>query len=451
MKTVGRSLIILSVLAILALPVLAQQSLPDAPKPQPGATEQQPSTAIPLPPPSPGNTASPNGQTPDQQQQSTQGQQQPQSQPQPQPDTTVQPPPKTPVIKTVPQGGATRLPEGSQEGTQDQLAKVVKNVNFVVVPVTIKDDSGRPVYGLTVNDFRIKENGNPEPIKFFSSDPLGISAAIVIDVGMSDIALKTVQDTFRALVGAFSQYDEVSVYTYGATVNQRQEYYAALGDRTAATLGRVEKQAGRTGGAATNAGPMVSGPSVNGEVFNRGDPSRPVTTNVKNMDPPHVLNDAILRAAIDLSHRPRERRRVVFVIGDGKEDRSTASYSDVLKVLLSNEVQVYALGVDEAAMPLFGKLSKVRLPRQPYGNILPKYANATGGEVITSLTRDGIESAYSRLMGDARNQYTIGYTSPATLSTAYRTIEVEVTRPDLRVYAKEGFYPLPPMRQQNPQ
>jgi len=446
MKAVGRSLAIISVLIILIVPVWAQQSLPDAPKPQPGATDrQQPSTNIPLPPPSPANTNSPNPQTPDQQQQPAQQQR---SQPQPQPDTTeAPPPPKKPVITTVPPGGETKVPEGAQ----DQLAKVVKNVNFVVVPVTIKDGNGRPVYGLTVDNFRIKENGNLEQIKFFSSDPLGISAAIVIDVGMSDTALKKVQETFQALIGAFSEYDEVSVYTYGATVNQRQDYYAALGDRTATTLRRVEHQEGRTGGAATNAGPMVSGPTVNGEVFNRGDPSRPVTTNVKSMEPPHVLNDAILRAAIDLSHRPRERRRVIFVIGDGKEDRSTASYSDVLKVLLSNEVQVYALGVDEAAMPLFGKLSKVRLPRQPYGNILPKYANATGGEVITSLTRDGMESAYSRLMDDARNQYTIGYTSPVTLSTAYRSIEVQVTRPDLKVYAKEGYYPLPPMRQQNPQ
>lgn len=361
--------------------------------------------------------------------------------------TEPPPPPKKPVIETVPEGGETKVPEGPQE----RLGNFVKTVNFVVVPVTVKDGSGRPVYGLTVDNFRILENGNPEQIKFFSSDPLGISAAIVIDVGMSDTALRKVQETFQALIGAFSEYDEVSVYTYGATVSQRQDYYAALGDRTATTLRRVEQQQGQTGGSATTAGPMVSGPTVNGKVFNSGDPSRPVTTSVKNIQPPHVLNDAILRAAIDLSHRPRERRKVIFVIGDGKEDRSTASYTDVLKVLLSNEVQVYALGVDEAAMPVFGKLSKIRLPRQPYGNILPKYANATGGEILTSLTRDGIENAYSRLMDDARNQYTIGYTSPTTLSTAYRSIEVQITRPDLKVYAKEGYYPLPPMRQQNSQ
>jgi VWFA-related protein len=186
---------------------------------------------------------------------------------------------------------------------------------------------------------------------------------------------------------------------------------------------------------------------VNGKVFNPGDPSQPHTTSVRNIEPPHTLNDAILRAAIDLSRRQRERRKVIFVISDGREDRSTASYTDVLKVLLSNEVQVYALGVDSAAIPGYSKLSKIRLPRQPYGNIMPKYANATGGEVINAMSREAIERAYAKLMDEARNQYTIGYTSPATLSTAYREIEVRVSADtSVKVYARGGYYPLPPAR-----
>jgi hypothetical protein len=32
----------------------------------------------------------------------------------------------------------------------------------------------------------------------------------------------------------------------------------------------------------------------------------------------------------------------------------------------------------------------------------------------------------------------------------YRSIEVRVMRPDLRVFARDGYYPLPPPRQQNP-
>ena len=113
---------------------------------------------------------------------------------------------------------------------------------------------------------------------------------------------------------------------------------------------------------------------------------------------------------------------------------------------LSNEVTVYAVAVDSAALPGYGKLQKLRLPRQGYSNILPKYAAATGGEVFAKLDKDAIEKAYGTLLEQARNQYTIGYTSPATLSTAYRDVEVRVDRPGLKVLARPGYYPLPPSR-----
>ena len=399
----------------------AQQSLPDAPKPQNVPTT--PSASRPASSSPPGDTT-PAPQT---------------SQPLPEQVPPTQAPPK-PVVKTVPEGGETRVPSSDL----DQLGTTIKvNVNFVLVPVTIKNDDGRPVFGLTKPDFTVYEDGVRQPIKFFTSDPFPISAAVVIDVGMPDIALKKVQETFSALTGAFSEFDEVSIYTYGNTVKQQQDFSAALGDRTAITFRKVKGEEGKTGGAGTVEGPMVSGPSVNGRPFETGQTHHP---NTRSLEPSRVLNDAILRATIDLSKRPRERRRVIFVISDGREDGSTASYEDVKKVLLSNEVTVYAVAVDSAALPGYGKLQKLRLPRQGYSNILPKYAAATGGEVFAKLDKDAIEKSYGTLLEQARNQYTIGYTSPATLSTAYRDVEVRVDRPGLKVLARPGYYPLPPSR-----
>ena len=85
---------------------------------------------------------------------------------------------------------------------------------------------------------------------------------------------------------------------------------------------------------------------------------------------------------------------------------------------------------------------------------MPKYASATGGEVFTEFSKDSIESVYARAIGDARYQYTIGYVTKATPSSAYREIEVKVARPDcsayaapcVRVYSKAGYYPLPAAR-----
>ena len=51
---------------------------------------------------------------------------------------------------------------------------------------------------------------------------------------------------------------------------------------------------------------------------------------------------------------------------------------------------------------------------------------------------------------EARNQYTLGYNTPQKPSSNYRDIEVRVKRPGLQVFAKHGYYPLPPQRAEAP-
>src|SRR5207244_3153227 len=133
-----------------------------------------------------------------------------------------------------------------------------------------------------------------------------------------------------------------------------------------------------------------------------------------------------------------------FVVSDGRELNSKASFDEVKKVLLSYNISVYALGVDTAAMPIYDKLGRLRVPGFGYANILPKYAAATGGDAFAAFDRQSIEQAYSRITAVARNQYTLGYNAKATPSTTYRSIDVRVHRPGLTVVAKDGYYPLPP-------
>ena len=140
-------------------------------------------------------------------------------------------------------------------------------------------------------------------------------------------------------------------------------------------------------------------------------------------------------------------RKIIFIISDGHEWHSNASYRDVLKVLLSRNIGVYAVGVDTAAIPGLKTVEKLHIPRFGESDILPKYASATGGQVSSDFSQKAIENAYAQLAAEARNQYTIGYTTRATPSTSYREIDVRVSHPDLNVFAKTGYYPLPPTRQ----
>ena len=424
-----------------------KENVPDAP------STVQPPTALPQLPETPGSEEqSSQGQRPEQSQPAPAPQQPAANEPPPRADSADEQPtgPRPPLnVKTVPQGSATN--NGSESDTQEQLFKIVTNVNQVMVPVTVKDESGHLVGGLLSKDFVVRENGKKQTLNFFTSDPFALSAAVIFDLGMKDVDVQKVNHTFPALEGVFSPFDEVSIYSYSNVVGQLSSW-TAVGQRLSDTFTRLATASGRNNGPPVVDGPFgPQGPSINNVPV---DPNAPMIVKSTQQES-HVLNDALLRAALDLSKRPKERRKVIFIISDGREYRSDASYRDVLKVLLSNNIMVYAVGVGGSAIPIYNKVEKLHIPRFGYSDILPKYTGATGGEVFNELTRTGLEDAYSRLMGDARNQYTLGYVSHQPAVGQHNEIEVLVNRPSCKrssirpcvdVTAKEGYYAMPATR-----
>ena len=400
-----------------------QQTLPDAPAPQNNA----PAPSANVPPKQSADdqgSSSSSSANPEQP-----GNTRPQEATNPEP-----PPPGSREIKTVPAGSVP-----PSQNVQDQLFSLTKNVSFVSVPVTVKDSEGKLVEGLLAKDFSILENGLPQKLTFFTSDPFPLAAALIVDQGMPDPLLRKINQTFAALGGAFGPFDEVAVFTYGNTVNKRQDFGNST--RMELALQRLKDESGENAGASVVGGPFGSGPSTNSKPIPGG--SQVITPTPEY----HVLNDAILQAAQELAHRSPTSRKIIFIISDGQEYGSRASYAQVLKVLLTDGIAVYGIGVDTAAMPIYNKVSKARIPGFGYSNILPKYANATGGDVLDEFSRDSIESAYGRITVEARNQYTLGYNTDQRPSSNYRDIEVRVKRPGLEVFAKHGYYPLPPQRE----
>ncbi len=309
----------------------------------------------------------------------------------------------------------------------------------------VKDDRGRRVDGLLPKDFSVLENGKPQKLTYFTSDPFQLSVAILLDLGMADVALQKVNQTYSSLVGAFSPYDEYALYTYSSTVSQVTDF-TSRPEKLTATLDAMKLVRGHANGPPVLGGPLgPQPPMVNGiPVGSSGPP--PVYTPPKEA---HVLNDAILRAALDLSKRDRTRRKVIFVISDGRERGSQASYKDVLKLLETHSIQVKAVVLDQGALPVYKQVEKIHhIWGQGYADILPKYTNATGGgNIFTELSRNAIEEAYAQITSEARNQYTLGY-SPKAIggSSAYRSIEVLVDKKGLNIYTKSGYYPVPAPR-----
>ncbi len=315
-------------------------------------------------------------------------------------------------------------------------------VNFVLVPVTVKDKNGQLVAGLTWHDFQIYENGVQQRLSFFTEDPFPLSIAFVVDQGLPADTMRKVNQALSGLQGAFAPYDEVSVYTYASHVSQATDFTGAQSNRLTVTLQRV-KSPGNYMEIPSNTGPLAEGPILNGQMVD------PNTTPMHNGNfigiipkEQHVLNDAIFRAATDLSQRGRGRRRVIYVITDGKNQGSKVSYKEVVRYLLTNNIGVYGTLVGDSAIPGLGFLDKYHIPLQMNDDILPSYAKATGGGLDAELSTNAIERSFARITEQVRDQYTLGYNSHlSVLDSRFRHIEVRVLRPNVTVLAKQGYYP----------
>jgi VWFA-related protein len=303
----------------------------------------------------------------------------------------------------------------------DPRQRIRTTVALVVVPVTVKDALGTPVLDIRRDEFRIFEDDVEQEIQVFSNDPFPLSAVVLIDNGLTLKTAEEVQQSVRAIAGAFSEFDEVALGLYDLFYQPVLDF-TTDNDRLYDHLKRLELAAKYPG---QGSAPMTSPPRVD---TSRSEPRVPAPgLRAARLD--RNLDDAIFAAAQLLRERSRDRRKVIFLISDGGNSRNnTHSYEDALKALLSSDVSVYAIGVGMAA---------ANRPLNP----LSRYARATGGDIFYATSRGEIERLYSNVSEQARNQYTLAY-SPAGTNRAvdYHSIEVKVRRPNLTLLAREGYF-----------
>jgi len=106
--------------------------------------------------------------------------------------TENQPPPHMPPVETLPPGSNAGV-STTQPSAKADLLKFSIVVNSVTIPVMVKDKEGRRVDGLRPKDFTVLENGKPQQLKYFTTDPFELSVAVVIETGMPDGAVQKIK------------------------------------------------------------------------------------------------------------------------------------------------------------------------------------------------------------------------------------------------------------------
>ncbi len=304
-------------------------------------------------------------------------------------------------------------------------------VNQVVVPVTVKDNSGRLVPDLRRDEFRIFEDNVEQKIVFFSAEAVPLSMVLLIDNDLKSKDARQVTDSLASVIAGMSATDEAFVCRFDQFFHQGHGFISDQ-DKLLTEIKRTrldEEPSVSSPGAPLSEGPVINGHSSTGDSPNIAGPM----LTIKGQ-PTKALDDAVYAAAQLLKDRDRDpdrrRRKLILLISDGVNNPkvNTNNYDVTIKDLLRYNIAVYGVGVGSA---VFNR----RFER------LAKYARDSGGDVYYALKRKDMEELYSRVTEEARNQYTLAYSHSGTDGEEkYHAIEVRVRREGLTILTREGYY-----------
>ena len=161
-----------------------------------------------------------------------------------------------------------------------------------------------------------------------------------------------------------------------------------------------------------------------------------------------------LGAALVAARDP-ERRQLVMFFTDGLDSGSLTS-DQVLKTMAAR-ARATVTFVTASLMPMpmqfappspIGSTTQtVRAPIVRYtgplvssNSFLATVARDTGGEVVPVDATTSLGTVFRRILDDFRSSYVLFYSPTGVDKTGFHTITVNVTRPDLVVTARRGYF-----------
>jgi len=270
-----------------------------------------------------------------------------------------------------------------------------KDVDLVLVPVTITDPMNRLVTGLEKENFQLTDNGRPQEIRHFSSEDAPISLGVIFDISGSmsdkiDKSREAVVEFFRTA----NPQDEFFLITFSEKPEVLVDFTSSVEDIQSKLVYAVPK--GRT-----------------------------------------ALLDAIY-LGMNRMRRAHYERKALLIISDGGDNHSRYTEGEIKSMVREADVQIYGIGLFD--------VGGFKSPEEHEGPaLLSDVTEVTGGRTFTIGNPNELADVATKIGIELRNQYVLGYrpTSPGR-DGKWRKIKVKLNPPKglppLHVYAKTGYY-----------
>ena len=127
----------------------------------------------------------------------------------------------------------------------------------------------------------------------------------------------------------------------------------------------------------------------------------------------------------------QDGRKILVVYTDGGDSSSVLTLPETITLLKASNVTVHAIGL----------VTHTGSARSMMEMTLRQLTEVTGGQAFFPMAMKDVESAYDKVLAEINGQYHLGYLPANTARDgAWRKVEIRVTRPDLRVRARKGYY-----------
>jgi len=335
-------------------------------------------------------------------------------------------PPAPPRLKPTPTPTPVPPPK-------DEDVDVIRvSSNLVMVPVSVVDANSQPVLGLQVTDFRVLELGREQELTDLGNpDQVPLDIAILFDISSSVSQKGFFQFQQRAAASFLRQVmkpvDRAAIFT----IADQPVVVAPLAPADSAALKLQQIPAATS----------------------------PVPT---------AFYDTVAAAAKYLIEKSEERhRRVILVISDGDDNFSSLvrdlTKAEALAAQQGSETPASAKrsldsrraravletqkAVQQADAAFYsinpgGPSVRLNLISTRAQNAMQSIAESTGGNAFVPEGEQNLERVFSEIAAELRGQYLLQYYSNSKTGAEFRSIKVSVpARPDLRVRARQGYYP----------
>jgi Ca-activated chloride channel family protein len=298
-------------------------------------------------------------------------------------------PPPPPILR--PKPTPTPDPNSAEIGEGDRLTI---NTELVTLHVRVIDRNNHPINRLAKDDFRILEDGVPQPIFAFTEEEVPVIYGLAVDTsGSVRPQFQQIIDAAKTIINSNKKGDETFIERFISSdkIETVQDFTPSK-DLLMDGLDTLYVEGGQT---AVVDGVYLAAEHV-AEYKKGGDDDR--------------------------------RRRALIVVTDGEDRASFYNELQLFQRLREEDVQIFVIGFVNELDAEKGLIRKS--PREKAVTLLNKLATDTGGRAFFPQSISELPQIANEIVRDLRTQYVISYdpTNKAHDST-YRSIKVTVAQP----------------------